>query len=78
MPESNPYRDRLLSIQTNAGRTRPIRREFRDDAGRVRREVSRPTDAGSHVTVTTRTDRRGEHQDVHVEAGVIEHKVGGR
>ncbi|WP_066360245.1 hypothetical protein [Herbidospora mongoliensis] len=72
MPETTPYRDSLLGVQSNFGRTRPVRRETRDGNGRIRREVSRPTDAGSDVTVTNRTDRRGrEHQDVHVEAAVI-------
>ncbi len=79
MPAPTPYRDRLLGVQANFGRTRPVRREGRDENGRVRREVSRPTDAGSDVTVINRTDTRGrEHQDVHVEPGVIRHKVGDR
>jgi len=63
---------RRKSIQVNAGRTRPRRRETRDENGRIRREVTERTASGALATTINRTDPRGgEHQDVHIHAPVV-------
>lgn len=71
MPDSGgelTFAEKIKTIQTSAGRTRPRRRETRDDDGRIVRTVTAPTDSGAVTTVTNRSSRRGEHQDVRVQA----------
>lgn len=60
---------RLKSLQIHAGRSRPVRREFREGL-RVVRLVRRPTDSGA-VVLTRNYWRKGDHQDVTVRPAPI-------
>ncbi|GAA0969719.1 hypothetical protein GCM10009555_017350 [Acrocarpospora macrocephala] len=71
-PRELTFREKCLTLQVNTGRSRPVRREPLDANGRRMRTVERPTDSGAHVTVTNRSDTRGDHQDVTVDMGVID------
>lgn len=62
---------RRKGIQVNAGRTRPRRRETRDEHGRIIRRVTERTASGAVATTINRSSARGEHQDVHIHAPVV-------
>jgi hypothetical protein len=66
---------RSKGLQVHGGRSTPQRREFRDEAGHRRREVTELTVSGAVTTVTNRSDQRGDHQDVHVRAPLVTGKA---
>lgn len=68
------FAEKIRTIQVAAGRSRPVQRERRDDAGRMVRTVTELTESGCIATTRNRTSDRGEHQDVHIQAPLIASK----
>ncbi|WP_113699188.1 hypothetical protein [Nonomuraea lactucae] len=62
-------------LQVHGGRSTPVRRERRDEDGRRHREVTSLTESGAVATTTNRTDKGGDHQDVHVRAPLVTGKA---
>ncbi|MFI7532572.1 hypothetical protein [Streptosporangium sp. NPDC049376] len=65
------FAKKIRTLQFATGRSRPVRREGRDEAGRTVRRVTERTDSGAITTVTNRSSTRGDHQDVHVQAPLV-------
>jgi hypothetical protein len=62
-------------LQVNGGRWAPVRHEPLDDNSRRTRVVTEVTDSGAVTTVTNRSDKDGDHQDVHVRAPLVTGKA---
>lgn len=71
MPEELTFAEKIKTLQFNTGRSAPRRREPLDENNRRTRVVERPTDSGAHVTVTNRSSKRGDHQDVTVMPAIV-------
>jgi hypothetical protein len=66
-----PFAEKIKTLQFATGRSRPIRREGLDADNRRRRVVTERTDSGAIAETTNRSDRKGDHQDVHIHAPLI-------
>ncbi|WP_327587035.1 hypothetical protein OHA25_08490 [Nonomuraea sp. NBC_00507] len=65
------FAEKIKTIQVATGRSRPVRRERRDQAGRIVRTVTEVTESGCIATTRNRTSDTGDHQDVHIQAPLI-------
>lgn len=68
---------RAKGIQVKGSRYTPVRREYRDEGGRVVRDVIEREPHGGVSITRNRTDSRGgDHQDVIVRPPVISVRMG--
>lgn len=68
---------RSKGIQVKGSRYTPVRREYRDEGGRVVRDVIEREPHGGVSITRNRTDSRGgDHQDVIVRPPVISVRMG--
>lgn len=63
------------NVHVHGGKSTPVRREPLDDNSRRTRHVTELTESGAVTTVTNRTSKRGDHQDVHVHAPAVTGKA---
>ncbi|MEO3860865.1 hypothetical protein [Acrocarpospora sp. B8E8] len=71
-PRELTFREKCLTLQYNTGKSRPVRKEPLDENNRRMRVVTKPTTSSTTATVTNRSDKRGDHQDVEVNVGMID------